>query len=941
MAAQNSVERRRSTFLPLVVAAALVAAVLAVVLVRSQSDSASGAEVEIPTQKYELANGMEVILAKVPGVPTVSTNIWYHVGAANETKGRTGFAHLFEHMMFQGSGHIPEGKLDSLIESTGAFFNATTSFDRTNYLFGDLPADRLELALWAESDRMGFLLDTLDANSLYVQQQVVRNERRENREQAPYGLSDDEVYKQLFGPDHPYSPAVIGSHEDIAAATIEDVEAFFRQYYVPSNATLVIAGNFDETAAKGWVEKYFGTLPKAPKPPEPQIATAPITAEKRVTLTDKVELERISMAWQSPTVFAPGDAAADVTATVLGTGESSLLYRELVRNRKIAQNVTAYQESQGVSSIFNITATAKPGRTAEELGTAIDEILRGLGTNGPAGAEVAAARTTLVSGLVRGLESTGDTNGLADSINRYNHYTGSPEYLSKDIERYGDVNIDAVKKFVTDTLPTDKRVVVITKVGERKLPPDPAAPPAPADTPPVVSAEEWRNTVPGPTPVAAPALPEITTFTLDNGMPVYLTRELRLPVVSASVVSRLGSAADPKDKAGLAQFVTTMLRQGAADADAAAVASRISGLGATLLSETRTESSALTLQTLTGQSADAVKVLADLTRRATFPEDAITRVRDDLTVARKQADNSPETVANRLLRRQLYGSDHPYGHLADGSVEALKQADRSVLVGHSAQMWNPKTTALVLAGDLTEDQARSLAKDAFGEWSGDGAVPPAPGAGKTATERISVIDVPGGAQSAVEVGQPALSRTAPDFEAVELGNRVLGGLGLSSRLNINLREAKGWTYGAFSGFTATRGPGWFRAAASVERNHTGDSIKELIAEIERIRTTEVSAAELKAAKDSYVGSVPALFQTTRDSARTLGLMFSYDLAPDYYRGLADRVGALTAAQVKDALSRYLKTENLTIAVAGDKAQIEKQLTALKFGPIATLKLGED
>jgi zinc protease len=918
----------------------LLAAVVAVVMVRVTQESSANDDIDVPTQKYSLANGMEVILAKVPGVPTVSTNIWYHVGAANETKGRTGFAHLFEHMMFQGSGHIPEGKLDSLIESTGALFNATTSFDRTNYLFGDLPADRLELALWAESDRMGFLLDTLDAASLYNQQQVVRNERRENREQRPYGLSDDELYKQLFGPDHPYSPAVIGSHEDIAAATITDVEAFFRQYYVPANATLVIAGNFDEAKARGWVEKYFGTLPTAPKPPKPQITTTPITAEKRVTLTDRVELERVSMAWQSPTVYGPGDAEADIAATVLGTGESSILYRELVRNRKLAQNVVAYQDSQGVSSIFEITATAKPGKTAEELSTAIDEILRTLGDTGPTRAEVDAARTTLVSGLVRGLESTGDMNGLADTLNRYNHYTGSPDFLSQDIDRYRKVDADAVKSFVTETLKPEKRVVVITKPGERKLPPDPKPAAPPADTPSVPSAEEWRNAVPGPTPVPAPALPDVTKFALDNGMTVYLTRESRLPVVTASLVSRYGSAADPAKRPGLTQFATTMLRQGAADQDAAAIASRISGLGANLLSETRTESTALTLQTLTGQSADAVRVLADLVRRPTFPEDAIDRVRDDLKVARKQADNNPETLANRLLRRQLYGIEHPYGHLADGTVAALEEIDRAELVEYAGKAWNPRTTALVLAGDLTEAQARQLARDSFGDWQGEGAVPLVPSAGKAAKETISLIDVPGSGQSAIEIGVAALARTAPDYEAVELGNRVLGGLGLSSRLNINLREDKGWTYGAFSSFTATRGPGWFRAASSVEKSHTGDAVSELLAEIEKIRTAEVSAAELKAAKDSYVGSVPALFQTTRDSARTVGLMFSYDLAPDYYRGLAERVGALTAGQVKEAMARQVKFDALTIAIAGDKAQITDQLTGLKKGPIADVKIGD-
>src|SRR6185369_10153470 len=327
-------------------------------------------QVKLDYEKFKLANGLEVILHKDSRLPIVGVNVWYHVGPAKETEGRTGFAHLFEHMMFQGSGHIPEDMHFKYLEGAGAsLVNGTTNFDRTNFM-EDLPANQLELALWLESDRMGFLLDRLDQKMLSNQQDVVRNERRQSIENAPYGLAEEEVYHQLFPKGHPYYAAVMGSHYDIQAAHVEDVHDFFKKYYAPNNATLAVVGDIDVAKTKALIEKYFATIPSGPAVEPVNVQTPPITQEKRVTLTDQVELPRAYMAWVTSPYFSPGDAEADITARLLGGGKASRMYKALVYDKKIAQDASASQQSASLGSVFQITVTAKPGHTTEELDAA-------------------------------------------------------------------------------------------------------------------------------------------------------------------------------------------------------------------------------------------------------------------------------------------------------------------------------------------------------------------------------------------------------------------------------------------------------------------------------------------------------------------------------------------------------------------------------------------
>src|SRR6202790_121939 len=464
----------------------------------------------IPYEKYRLANGLEVILSQDRTLPLVAVDIWYHVGAANEEPGRTGFAHLFEHMVFTGRQALARGGADKVLEGVGATdSNASTSFDRTNY-FDTVPSNQLELALWVHADRMGYLLDSLDQAALSNQQDVVRNERRQSYENRPYGIVDEAVFHALFPPGHPYRPAIIGSHVDIQAAALADVRSFFKRYYRPNNATLTLVGDFDTASAKRLVQKYFGSFKRGPEVPKPTVVTPALTSEKRLIVSDQIELERLDLAWLTAPKFKPGDAELTIAGYILAGGKSSRLYKKLVYELQVAQEVSAGQDANGLTSIFEIEAIARSGHTTAELQPLIDAELDRLAAEAPTAAEVEAARNQIERSLYQSLQKVGGSNGRADLLNTYNHYTGDPGYLPKDIERYARVTPDDVQRVVRDSLRKDARVVVLAVRGDKKLDPDPPAPEI-ARNPgnEALNADErWRNATPKAGPAPAPTPPE-------------------------------------------------------------------------------------------------------------------------------------------------------------------------------------------------------------------------------------------------------------------------------------------------------------------------------------------------------------------------------------------------------------------------------------------------
>jgi zinc protease len=419
---------------------------------------------EVPYRQFRLTNGLNVILHRDTSVPVVAVNVWYHVGSGSERVGRTGFAHLFEHLMFEGSKHVKEGEFDTLLEAVGGNNNGSTSNDRTNYVI-DVPANALELALFLESDRMGYLLDTMTPARVDGQRDVVKNERRQSYENRPYGMASLELDKMLWPANHPYSWPTIGHMEDLTAASHEDVVQFFKKYYAPNNASLVVAGDIDLDRTQELVEKWFGEIPRGADVEPIASPAAVLTGVKRQTLTDRVRLPRLYLSWLTPRMFAPGDAALDLVSSVLTGGKNSRLYKRLVYDTQIAQDVSAVQQSAALGSSFLITATARPGHTVEELQRAIDEELQRLRREPPQAREIERALNQIEASFYRRLERVGSSGGKADQLNAYDAAGGSPDFFAEDLARYTSLSPSDVQAAAARWLPADRRVELVVEPG--------------------------------------------------------------------------------------------------------------------------------------------------------------------------------------------------------------------------------------------------------------------------------------------------------------------------------------------------------------------------------------------------------------------------------------------------------------------------------------------
>jgi zinc protease len=896
---------------------------------------------EIPRiefEKYTLPNGLEVILSEDHRLPLVAVDIWYHVGPANEAAGRTGFAHLFEHMMFQGSKHVPGDSHFRLLEAAGGTnLNGTTNFDRTNY-FETLPANQLELGLWLESDRMGYLLETVDAAKLANQQDVVRNERRQSTENAPYGMVNEALFQTIFPKTHPYFANVIGSHADIQAAKLDDVKGFFKQYYAPNNASLAIVGDFDKAQTKALVEKYFGPLKRGPEVPKVDVTTPPITAERRAVVTDRVELPRVYMAWLTPAFFKPGDADADIAATVLGGGDSSRLYKSLVYEKQIAQDVSAFQYSLALGSTFQIVATVRPNHTVQEVEKAIDEELNRFRQGGPDEKEVARARNTFETNMLQGLEVLGGFGGVADTLNMFNHYVGDPGYLPKYLDEHRQVTPASVKAFAATYLQPQTRVVVHGVPGRRNLGPNVATPPAPsvaagtgaeainADAP-------WRATPPKPAADRGLRLPTPATFRLANGLTViFHERPGSMPVVAADLVIKTGGDANPVDRPGLANFTAAMLDQGTQSRNALQIADDVAQLGASLNATSSKDATIVSVSALRKNFPAALDLLADVTLRPGFPQAEVDRQRTSRLARLVAQRQDPGTVATIATVSALYGSQHPYGFVELGTESGVTATTRDDMQAFWKKNFVPGNAALVVAGAIGQAELRPLVEKAFGAWPSGTATAPALGTPVTTPARLVLIDQPGAPQTSVFVASIGLPRSTPDFAAVSVMNSVLGGL-FSSRVNLNLREKNGYTYGAYSQFVFRKGAGPFWISAPVRTDATAPAVSEIFKEIGRMTSAPMTPAELAMAKDSIVRALPSDFETSPGTAGSLANLYIYDLGLDYYTKLPAEITSVTADSALAAAKKYLVSDRMIVVAVGDRAKIEPALKKLNLGTV--------
>jgi zinc protease len=888
----------------------------------------------IPYQKYTLPNGLQVILVENHRLPMVAVNIWYHVGPANEEPGLTGFAHLFEHMMFAATRHVPRGLADRLLEAAGATdSNGSTDFDRTNY-FDTVPSNQLELALWVHADRMGYLLDVLDQTALSNQQDVVRNERRQSIENRPYGIVEEALNHTLFPKGHPYYASVIGSHADIQNAKLADVRGFFTRYYGPNNASIVIAGDIDKAKARALVAKYFGSFKRSAPVAKPAVATPPISAERRVVVPDRVELPRVYMGWLTPPAFQPGDAELAVAAQILGGGKSSRLYKRLVYERQIAQEASAVQNSYALSSTFVIDVTARAGHEPDEIEKAVDAELQALREHGPSDKEVERARNTIETAMLTALEKMGDS-GLANKLNEYNQYTGDPGYLPKDLARLRAVNAAGVQRAVREYLQQRARAVVAGVPGTPDLGPEVTLAPPPKSkrgkSAGINLEERWRSKPPKAGPPPKVVLPQGESFRLSNGLTVIHHYNPALPLVAAELVVNSGSDANPAEQPGLASFTAQLLPEGTATRSAPQIADEIAQLGAFIGTASSADSSIVSLLSLKSTFAPALDVLADVVQRPAFPIAEVERQRASRLGDLMQQRDDPASVAAVAAAGALYGERHPYGYGQLGTEPAIRSTTSDDLHSFWRRHYVPANAALVVSGDITRAELAALAEARFGAWAR--AQPPRaePGAPATTKARLVMVDKPGTPQTALRVATIAAARDTPDYPALQVMNAALGGL-FSSRINNNLREDKGYSYGVFSQFRYDRTPGPFTIAGSVRTDVTGPSVGEIFKEVAALREKPLPALELAGARASQVLSLPGRFETNAGIGGALAETFVFGLPLDYHSRLPAQFEQVNAGAVLAAARKYLAPERMVVVAVGDRKQITSQLDALKLGP---------
>jgi len=876
-------------------------------------------------EKFVLPNGLQVILHVDRKLPIVHVNEWFHVGSKNEKPGRTGFAHLFEHEMFEGSKNAP-GKYFGRAEQAGANLseggvNGTTNNDRTNY-FITVPSGSLEYVLWLESDRLATLGDYLTKENLDAQRAVVKNERRQGLENQPYGRAFKLIAENLFPAGHPYSWPVIGSHEDLTAASLEDVQEFFRTYYTPNNLSLVIAGDFDPAAARKLVERYFGGIPSGPALDRPGLWVPALSGEKVVEATDRVAQERVYMVWPSPPFYAPGDAELDLASLILTDGLASRLQKVLVYDRQLCTTLTGFQQSMEISSLYAIVATARPGASLSEIEKIVTAEISRLAREGPAPAELARAQTKWEYNFVTGLERIGGFGGKADLLNSYNTFLGDPGKFQFDQNRYKNATASDVRKAVARWLNTPNRLLVrfhpekSGRASEVAL--DRSKPPAlGADTP-------FRA-------------PEVKAARLPNGLEVFVVERRELPKVAVTFAARAGSVADPNGKEGTAYLTAETMRLGTKTRGALQIETAFGDLGTSLSSDTQRESCRLSLEVLKRNLGRALDLLADVVRNPTFPQAEVEREKRRHSDALAQQEKNAGAVAARVRSMLVFGATHPYGRAAQGLPATVARLTREDLAAFHAARFAPAGSALILAGDIGLDEARSLAAGAFGSWSGPAPAdvslpPPSPAPGG----RIYLIDRQDAAQTVVTQALAGLPRSSPDFYALTVADGVWGG-GAASRLDMNLREDKGYSYGVFSVLRPFRGGGIWFSVGGVQTDKTKESVAEFENEMKAIAGGKpISLEEFEFQKSRLARGYAQQFESLSRVVGQVADLWAEGLPMTELQREYDETAKITLEAARAAAGKYAHPEKAALLLVGDRAKIEPGLKALGVGEIVLL-----
>jgi zinc protease len=880
--------------------------------------SAPAEQLEIPYRKEVLGNGLTVIVHEDHKAPVVAVNVWYHVGSKNERPGRTGFAHLFEHLLFQGSENYNDEYL-AAIEKLGATnWNGTTYFDRTNY-FETVPKNALDAALWLESDRMGHFLGAISQAKLDEQRGVVENEKRQSENQ-PYGKVFQLLQPALFPPDHPYSWLTIGSMQDLNAATLDDVKDWFRTYYGPNNAVISIAGDVNTDEVLGKVRLYFGDIAPVPPITRPGVWVPRHGEHRRLSMQDRVAQTRIYKVWTGPSWGSPDAWRLEMAAAILGGDKNSRLYQRLVFRDKLATDVEFAAEGLEIAGISDLEVAVTPGADPARAEAAIDEELRRFLDKGPTAAEVERVRTQHRAAFLRGIEQVGGTNGKAGVLAEGMVYGGSPDYYKRELAAYAAANPQEIRRAAAEWLREGVRTLVVSPYGGL------AAATGGAD----------RSRLPEPGPGPLPAFPAIERARLANGLQILLTPRPGTGFVEMQLVIDGGSSADPAASPGTASVAMAMLDEGTEKRTSQQISEELAQLGATLETGARLDTLGVAMAALKDKLAPSMEIFADVVLHPSFPAKDLERVRGLYLAQLASEKTRPTSMALRVLPRLLYGEGNAYAQplTGTGTEAALKALTRDDLARFYGAWFRPNTASLVVAGDTTMATLRPLVEKLFGAWP-RGAVPkkilgqPAP----APSNLLYLVDRPDSDQSVIFAGQTLPPKANPDEFAISALNRILGAQ-TSSRLSMNLREDKHWSYGAYTFIVDARGARPLLAYAPVQTDKTAEALAEMRAEMRGIATSRPPvAAELARVQQSTVLSLPGRWETSGSVAASLAELVRFGLPEDFWSHYAERTAAVTLPDVQNAARSFIHPDEQIWVVVGDRRKIEPGLAKLPFAGI--------
>lgn len=895
----------------------LIAATLAAVA----AARAAAPEIDLDYEKFTLSNGLRVIVHEDRKAPIVAVSIWYHVGSKDEPEGRTGFAHLFEHLMFNGSENFDQDYISALQELGATGLNGTTWFDRTNY-FQNVPTSALERVLFLESDRMGHLLGAIDQAKLDEQRGVVQNEKRQGDNQ-PYGTTGYRILEGVFPVGHPYRHSTIGSMDDLNAASMEDVQDWFRSFYGASNAVLVLAGDIDAETARPLVEKYFGDIPAGP-PVRRLKSWVPDrrTNVREEMLDQSAPLPRIYRVWATPDRTTRENILLQTAGEILAVGKNSRLHRELVINRKLASDVSFSNWAFELASMFRLQITLEPHADIDEVNAIVDEVLAEYLENGPTSAEVERVRNKLSASVVRGLEQIGGFGGKAVSLAQGELYAGRPDFVRQQLEWLDGASAADIAAASRHWLADGAYQLDVTPFGDR---------PAAAE-----GVDRSRLPDVGATPDFD--FPTIETGRLRNGVEIVFARRAAVPVVNIAVQFDAGYAADAGGKLGAASFTLAMLEEGTRRRSSLEIAAELDRLGATLSSGSNLDMSTVRMSALRDNLSASVALLADVIQNPAFPQPQIDLMKSRFLAQIRQEKAQPVQAALRLLPPALYGEGHAYGAplTGTGTEESIASMSRDDLAAFHRAWLRPDNARIFVVGDASLDEIVSILDRAFRSWRAPEAPLPVKNISPVSIPdraRILILDRPGSPQSLILAGQVAPPSGDDRYILFESMDGVIGG-NFFSRINMNLREDKSWSYGAFTFSIDARGQRPYFIYAPVQTDRTGDSMREISREFEDfISTRPPTEEELALVVNAATLTLPGQYETAGAVLNSLLSSARFGRAYDYPTTLKAQYEAVSPDDVAALARDLLRIDGFTWLVVGDRSQIEDQIRDLDIGDI--------